>query len=161
AAASSRPRFVGTGTSALTWATASSAYPPWPPVVVATRRPSQAGSTPSPTADTVPATPLPGTYGGLGPPDGQGARPPRTDVSTNVTDAAATSTTTSPPAGVGSGVSRATSTPGGPNSLTQTACMAVMITERFAPLSWCGDPHPYRGARPAGRGRRQRPAAAR
>src|ERR1035441_4250195 len=62
AAASAIPRPTGTAIRSSTATTARSRYPPRSAVLATTRRPTQSGSTPSPTEATSPATPAPGTY---------------------------------------------------------------------------------------------------
>ncbi|MGC7098677.1 hypothetical protein ACPZ19_28740 [Amycolatopsis lurida] len=71
-------------------------------------------SPPAPIAVTVPATALPGTYGGSTA-NTSGPSPRRIRASSHVTPAAATATRTSPTAGSGVGSSTGSSTPDEPN----------------------------------------------
>ena len=144
AAAASRATPPGTSTRPPASTAARSAYPPRPPVPDTTRRPASDASTPAPVAATTPPTPLPGIIGSAPGGRGNGERPARTCVSTNVMPANATATTTCPAPATGSGAFPGTSASGGPNSFSHTARILDLhlvgaihsgkaITERIAP----------------------------
>ena len=89
-----------------------------------TRSPTDHSATPGPTADTVPATSLPGTKGTGG---FSWYLPWQMSPSTKLTPAAATSMRTIPAPGSRSGRSSTTSESRGPNSLQTTARMRANL----------------------------------
>src|SRR5215475_3661084 len=112
---------VGTSMSPSASTATRSAYPPDPPVVVMTRRPTRDESKSGPTDSTVPPTPLPRMVGSAGFIAWFGGVPARTCVSTYVTLAYSTATTTCPGPASGSGTSSIVSRSGGPKSRKVTA----------------------------------------
>jgi hypothetical protein len=106
ATAASAPSASGISCRDVSAATAREAYPPLAqPRCATTRLPVQPGSTPGPVAATVPATSRPGVIGSSGGGNGPPVVPDRIAVSSRWTPAAATSISTCPSAGTGSGTS--------------------------------------------------------